>query len=76
MLRYQKRDGIPRYPNDCIRIARVLREEGYSVTLSQAEEMWDNFSDTYAAGWLGLDIYSDEDLKRILIDNNEGEDDQ
>jgi len=51
------------YRDDCERIQRILRDKGYNATLQQCEELWDDYSDSMAAGWMGLgdndeDVYS------------------
>lgn len=50
-----------RYRDDCERIQRVLADKGISVTLAEAETLWDEVSDASAAGWLALPV-EDEDL--------------
>ena len=58
---------------DCIRIQALLFEMGYESSLRDCEVLWGNYSDSYAAGWLFLDL-NDEDLKcaldYLLIGNN------
>lgn len=51
---------------DCERIVKATRNEGYELTLKQAEEMWENFSEAYCASWLILPE-SDEKLSAILF---------
>lgn len=54
-----------RHKSDCERIQKLLLELGYSSTLKDCGELWDDYSDTMAAGWLNLGE-SDEDLKQTL----------
>jgi hypothetical protein len=49
------------YPHDCQRIVEVLASHGYHCTLEQAQDLWKDYSDHYAAGWLILPE-SDEDV--------------
>ena len=50
------------FVDDCNRIQQVLMEHGYYATIDQCEELWEMYSEEYAAGWLSLpedskDIY-------------------
>jgi hypothetical protein len=54
------------YITDCERIVKVARVEGYELTLKQAEELWENFSEGYCAGWLRLPD-TDERLADIIF---------
>jgi hypothetical protein len=50
------------FADDCSRIQQVLMEHGYYATIDQCEELWEMYSDEYAAGWLifpedNADIY-------------------
>lgn len=52
-----------RYPDDVKRILSVLIAHGYQATEEQAISLWDEYSDSMAAGWMMLpdedkDIYS------------------
>ncbi len=49
------------YKDDCIRIQRILKEKGYITTLQQCEELWQSYSDSMCAGWMGLGE-KDEDV--------------
>lgn len=42
------------FADDCNRIQQVLMEHGYYATIDQCEELWEMYSDEYAAGWLVL----------------------
>lgn len=46
---------------DVERIQRVLLANGYSSLLEDCGRLWDDHSDDYCAGWLGLPE-DDEDL--------------
>jgi len=49
-----------RYRDDILRIKRILIEKGYKGTLTNAEALWDKYSDTMAAGWMCLPETDDE----------------
>jgi hypothetical protein len=55
----------PRYPDDCKRIAEVALKAGYAVSMWEAEAIWDAYSDSMAAGWMGLPD-DDEELMSIV----------
>jgi hypothetical protein len=42
------------YPEDCIRIAKVALDYGYYITPTEAEILWNEHSNSMAAGWLYL----------------------
>lgn len=46
-------DGI-RYPEDVERIGKILYDRGYFSTPEQCQQIWELYSDTLCAGWLGL----------------------
>lgn len=54
-----------RYPGDVARIQRVAMAHGFVLTPMQAEQVWDLYSDSMAAGWMGLPE-SDEELWEII----------
>lgn len=43
-----------RYLSDCERIVQVARDNSLSLTVSQAQTIWEAYSDMSAAGWLML----------------------
>jgi hypothetical protein len=52
-------DDNVRYPDDCRRIQRVAKERlGVDITLAQAQTIWEDHSDSYCAGWLGLERHA------------------
>jgi hypothetical protein len=51
----------PRYPADVRRIREVALRHGVTLDDDQAEAAWENYSDSMAAGWMGLPD-SDDDL--------------
>lgn len=51
------------FPNDCERICRVLKDNGYLLSLTDAERLWDIIShQEYSAGWMSLSVYNDRQL--------------
>lgn len=54
------------YIADCERIVKQALLGGYDLTLHQAQELWEDFSDGYCAGWLYLPE-SDEKLADIIF---------
>ncbi len=43
-----------RYIDDIKRIKRILIEHDYNASLTLAEMLWDRYSDSMCAGWMGL----------------------
>lgn len=43
-----------RHLSDVKRIQEVLMKNGYDADLPSCAEIWEEHSDSYAAGWLGL----------------------
>lgn len=54
-----------RWIDDVKRIQEVLLNNGYSSLLKDCGDLWEAYSDSYAAGWLGLPE-DDEELWNIL----------
>jgi len=54
-----------RFIEDVERIQQVMVSKGYYCTLKMCAHMWEEYSDTYCAGWLSLPE-SDDDLFNIL----------
>ncbi len=49
------------YREDCLRIKSILNSRGYEVdSLDDCYKLWSRFSDSMAAGWMGL--HDDEDV--------------
>lgn len=57
-----------RYPEDIIRIMKVAIDANILLTPEEAEMVWTEHSDSYAAGWLGLP--DDDDVLAMLIERN------
>lgn len=54
-----------RWIGDVKRIQDVLLKNGYSSLLKDCGDLWEDYSDSYVAGWLNLPE-NDEDLWSIL----------
>lgn len=53
--------GHIRYPKDCHLICEIAKEKrGISMTYHDAQEIWEWYSENYAAGWLILDGREDK----------------
>lgn len=71
MYKYGKSSATPKYRSDCLRILKAFRRYGfYDVNLVDCEDMWSDYSDTLAAGWLGLPETDEEILRILVIDFN------
>jgi len=57
--------GLVRYVDDCVVIAIIGKQHGITMTLQQAEKIWDDYSESMCAGWMTLpeleDGYPNED---------------
>ncbi len=56
-----------RYPEDTKHIVKVLAERGYEATELEAEELWEKYSDSMAAGWMGLPVEGAEVFSCIKV---------
>ena len=43
---------IPYHVEDCLNIQRTAFEHGFDISLADAQELWEDFSENYSAGWL------------------------
>lgn len=65
-IQYQlERLHRPEYIEDTKRIVKVAFENGFILSILEAEELWEEYSDSMAAGWMGLPD-SDEELWAII----------
>lgn len=62
----EKQEFTHRWLDDVKRMQRVLISEGHLVSLQECADIWDDYSDMFAAGWLCLPS-DDSDLYNILI---------
>lgn len=63
---FRKKTSLDQYFNhrhigDVIRIQRVVEQNGYEADLEACAYLWEEYSDRYAAGWIGLPE-DDDDL--------------
>lgn len=49
-----------RHIDDVVRIKKVMFENGYECDLPDAAGIWEDYSDSMAAGWMFLPYYDDE----------------
>lgn len=49
-----------RHQSDVERLQRVMLQNGYDADLPSAADIWEEYSDDYAAGWLGM---PDDDIE-------------
>lgn len=49
-----------RHKEDIIRIKQIMLNNGYEADLSDAAELWEDYSDSLAAGWINLPKDDDE----------------
>jgi hypothetical protein len=54
-----------KYRDDCERIQTLLSQHGLMLTLQESESLWDEVSDSFAAGWMGLPLNDDDLLSMI-----------
>jgi hypothetical protein len=55
-----------RWLDDVKRMQNVLISNGNLVSLQECADIWDGYSDSFAAGWMGLPS-DDSDLYNILV---------
>jgi hypothetical protein len=55
------------YVEDINRLVSVAEKFGYYLTKRDAEWVWEEYSNSYAAGWLIMDGYSDQTLLNIIL---------
>ena len=54
------------YRDDCIRIAKICAGRGIFISPEQAENLWQSYSDSMCAGWIGLP--KDDDKVFMCLD--------
>jgi hypothetical protein len=71
-LRFGKPYNIPDgYDRDIERIIDVMWNFRFNLSPRQAYDMWSEYSDTYCAGWLILDSYSDQEIYMALTESED-----
>ena len=58
-------DVPDRYRDDCHRIQQALLNHGYTSDIQDCYELWSDYSDRYAAGWIGFPEDDDDLWYRI-----------
>jgi hypothetical protein len=48
------------YTNDIDRIVKIFADRGYEISHSDAVKGWEQFSESYCAGWMSLGSDDDE----------------
>ena len=61
MKRVTPRANNNPYLYDCERIVEVFEKRGYSISITDAQTIWEDYSNSMAAGWLMLPA-DDNDL--------------
>jgi len=56
------------YKSDCRRIQKAMIEEGALISLDEAYKLWEAYSDSMAAGWVGLPDDDEEISLRVNLD--------
>ena len=74
MIREYKTYDDLAYPEDVRRIVMTLASVGYFVRPEEADQLWDEHSNSQCASWLYLPT-SDEQLKSTLVNLIEGRED-
>jgi hypothetical protein len=54
------------YPEDCARIKRLAQTLGYTISLAEASAIWEDYSEDYCAGWLGMHTDSDDHILDVI----------
>ncbi len=54
------------YGSDIDRLVSAAKSNDCELTRSDAVWVWEDYSDSYAAGWLLMDGYDDAELWRII----------
>lgn len=52
IVKSHKDEQAIRYPDDCQKIKEALACCNLDASLEQCQDLWERYSDTYAAGWL------------------------
>ncbi len=57
-----------RYRDDVERIHKILLDRGYDSTLEDCARLWDEYSDSMAAGWMILPDTDEEVFDQIRLE--------
>jgi len=58
------------FDDDVERIVRICAEAGYEVTSSDARQIWEDYSESMAAGWMML-FKDDENVLNVVLEFSE-----
>lgn len=59
------------YAEDAFRIAKICAANGISVYADDALQIWEDYSETMAAGWMTLPVDDEEVLQIVLMHSQE-----
>lgn len=59
-----------RHVEDCIRIQELAARIGYTISIGDAEDLWEAHSEASAAGWLMIDnTFEVDSAIRAFVEN-------
>lgn len=61
----EKISGIE-FISDCKYFQRILQEKGYDPTLSEIQELWQEYSESLSASWLSIEEYSEKEIWKSI----------
>jgi len=61
--------GIIEHPSDISRLIRVAESRGLQISEADAAMVWEKFSDGYAAGWMHMDSFFDDEIYSAILEN-------
>lgn len=70
-IKYENRQSLIEYQDDCARICEVLATQGISISMHEAQKIWSNYSDKYAARWLILYETDEEIINALTYDDGD-----
>jgi hypothetical protein len=62
----KNRPSRDEHTDDIMRLSRVAAMHGHVLPADVAYEVWSEYSDTFAAGWLYLDGHDDDQLWFVI----------
>lgn len=63
-MHYLGRHGI--YRDEILKIQEVCLQNCWEVALHECITIWESYSDSLSAGWIGVSGYTDEELWNII----------
>lgn len=67
MKRIRIKDQDIAYPEDCRKIQSIFLDEGYEISIGEAQLLWKKYSNDVAASWLTLDSWDDDMIWGMLL---------